>query len=156
MTMSHILDGACAKQPPAPKRRRGISALLLALAAAALPLGAAQAQSGDWIEVRGGAWQVDMGTFVEMTSKLQRAVDAAPKPADTAKALVIDAYTLQYQGVKQGDTRLVHVLGACRVDSGVKLAIQWQVAAEPGVCYFEADYNPANKSFTKFSFQAPR
>ena len=137
-------------------RPKSTTANLLTLAVAALAMGTAHGQStpGDWIEVRGGAWSVDTGTYVDMASRLQKAADTAPKPAADAKPVPLDSYTMQYQGVVQAGTKMIHVLGACKVDGTMmrKLAAQWNVAAEAGVCYFEADYNPASKAYTKFSF----
>lgn len=132
---------------------------LLALTTAALTMGTANGQStpGDWIEVRGGAWSVDTGTYVDMASRVQKAADTAPKPAADAKAVPLDSYTMQYQGVMQGSNKLIHIVGACKVEEAMmrKLAAQWNVAAAGGgVCYFEADYNPASKSFIKFTFNS--
>ncbi len=148
MTSFHTRGAARAKHTPV---------LLLALAALALPFGSAQGQStpGDWIEVRGGAWSVDTGTYVDMASRVQKAADTAPKAE--AKSVPLDSYTMQYQGQMQGSTKVIHVMGVCKVEEAMarKMTSQWNVAAASGgTCYFEADYNPASKSFTKFSFNA--
>lgn len=128
----------------------------LALVAATLGMNAAHGQSlpGDWIEVRGGAWSVDTGIYVDMASRVQKAANTAPKPGADAKPVPLDGYTMQYQGVMQGSTKMIHILGACKVEDAMlrKLVSQWNVVSNGGACYFEADYNPSSKTFTKFSF----
>jgi hypothetical protein len=144
------------QRTPARPGRRPAHALALCLAAALLPLTTAYGQSdmaGQWIEVKGGTWAVDTGIFVEMADKLQRVADSAAKVE--IKPVMMEKYTVQYQGQGQGKSKLVHITGACKVDAAAatKLTSQWYVApnAAPG-CNFEADYSPAEKSYVKIVF----
>ncbi len=127
-------------------------------ATAALTMSAAHGQSTRATGLRCAAapWSVDTGTYVDMASRVQKAADTAPKPGADAKPVPLDSYTMQYQGVLQGSTKMIHILGACKVEDAMmrKLAAQWNVVSNGGACYFEADYNPTSKTYTKFSFNS--
>ena len=93
-----------------------------------------------WLEVPGGAWQVDEATLQTTQASLEsRFREEGDRRGNTLPSW--DSYTFQFQGRVLEGRRLVFVNASC-TPPPEDAAREWVVAADGGECYFTAYVDP--------------
>lgn len=103
-----------------------------------------------WYEVRGGSWRVPLETLQELVKLVVAEVGRNPNfnPEEPTSD-----YVVQFRGEQRDGRRLVRLAGSCRgfAGNGWMLSERFNDVADGGKCYFEADYDPADRQF-RFSY----
>mgnify|MGYP003576551663 CR=1 FL=1 len=99
-----------------------------------------------WYEVRGGSWRVSPETLQAMTILVDAEIGRNKNfhPADRAPD-----YVVQFRGEERNGRRFVRLVGSCRgYDRNAwMLSERFNEVSDGGKCYFDADYDPADKLF---------
>lgn len=108
--------------------------------------------SGNWIQVRGGAWTVSEGDIVRMAKQIESAAAGARGGKGATKA--ISTYFIQFRGIRPSGGRAVELRGSCEVDgrSPEKLRESFFNILDGGDCYFCAIWDAKARKFKNFHF----
>lgn len=123
-------------------------AIVISLLACVLP--AAAQDLPNWYEVAGGQWKVPTATLVQAASHVQEAANNVPW---RGAARAVGDYHVQYQGEIKDGRKLVRLMGACKSFEGqTDMTSHWLVMMDGGTCYYQAEYDPASKTYVYFAF----
>ncbi len=102
-----------------------------------------------WIEVEGGAWQLDANRL----SEVQSALKAALPTADGGRLREWDAYTFQYQGKRAiFGGRYVFVNAFCGTERDyAQMRVRWVEVFDGGTCFFHVEYDLQTKQLRHLS-----
>ena len=105
---------------------------------------------GSWIFVPGGDWQPSENEIADAKAKLRPYAIAQAKHRND-KLPPWERYTFQYQGLVQDGRKVIYVNAFCSEPPDFS-AEQMVVVFDGGVCFFQAYYDTATKSFIRLTF----
>ena len=127
-------------------------AQIVAALVACGPLAAGARPLKNWDQVAGGQWTVPKRVVAQAAEHVQNAADNSAKKGEHRQ--LVGEYMVQYQGIVVNGKHRVRLAGACRVPAGIayRPRLYWLDIIDGRKCFYDAEYDPALKSFISFQF----